>query len=59
VIRAIFMITFLADRSIRPTGRRFYTMSVAFSAGGDGYSARSLHLPPYGLFRAGRLVRNP
>jgi hypothetical protein len=36
VIRAIFMITFLADRSIRPTADDFYTMTVAFSAGGDG-----------------------
>jgi hypothetical protein len=35
VIRAIFMITFLADRSIRPTADDFYTTAVAFSAGGD------------------------
>jgi hypothetical protein len=36
VIRAIFMITFLADRSIRPTADDFYATAMAYSVGGDG-----------------------
>jgi hypothetical protein len=43
VIRAIFMITFLADRSIRPTADDFYTMALVYSAGGDS-GRRSLEL---------------
>jgi hypothetical protein len=40
LIRAIFMITFLADRSIRPRADDFYAMAVAFSAGASGGAIR-------------------
>jgi hypothetical protein len=43
VIRAIFMITFLAERSIRPTADDFYPMALVYLAGGDG-GRRSLEL---------------
>ena len=46
MIRAIFMITLLADRSIRPTVDEFYAMTVAFSAGGDGGRRSPEHFAP-------------
>ena len=46
MIRAIFMITLLADRSIRPTVNEFYAMTVAFSAGGDGGRKSPEHYAP-------------
>ena len=46
MIRAIFMITLLADRSIRPTVDEFYAMTVAFSAGGDGGRKSPEHYAP-------------